>query len=389
VESNTGESKGRVLVAEDEAALGRAIARLLTSSGFQVTLAADGPSATDAIMTSGFEVVLTDINMPGSSGLDLLKLVRAYDLDVPVILMTGAPDLEQALAAMRLGALQYLRKPFPLETVPDVVNRAAKLHQLAIAKRRALLLSGRSESEAGDVAGLGVVFERALSSARIAFQPIVRVSTREIVAYEALLRSSEPGLPDPVSVLNAGERLGRSCEIGRRVCSLVAEAIDASRNEWLWFVNVHAEDILDLGRTGEYSPLSRYATQVVLEITERAALENVKDIAGRIELLRSLGYRLAIDDLGAGYAGLTSFATLEPEFVKLDMSLVRGIHQSDIRQKLVRSVIGLCTELGKCVIAEGVEHLAERDCLRGLGCDWMQGYSFAPPGPSFPEPRWD
>ena len=125
---------------------------------------------------------------------------------------------------------------------------------------------------------------------------------------------------------------------------------------------------------------------MVLEITERAALDRIHELQSRVTRLRALGYRIAIDDLGAGYAGLTSFAQLEPEVVKVDMSLVRGIDGSPMKQKLVRSIISLCTELGIQLVAEGIETPAERDALISLGGDLCQGYLFARPGRGYPEP---
>jgi EAL domain-containing protein (putative c-di-GMP-specific phosphodiesterase class I) len=101
-----------------------------------------------------------------------------------------------------------------------------------------------------------------------------------------------------------------------------------------------------------------------------------------------MGFRIAVDDLGAGYAGLTSFAMLEPELVKLDMTLVRDIDRSPTKQKLVRSVAGLCKELGMMVVGEGVETAAERDVLISCGCDLLQGYLFAKPDRPFPGHRW-
>jgi len=97
-----------------------------------------------------------------------------------------------------------------------------------------------------------------------------------------------------------------------------------------------------------------------------------------------LGFQIALDDLGSGYAGLTSFTLLEPEFVKLDMSLVRDVHFSPTKQKIIRSMVRLCKDLGRQIIAEGVESLAERDQLIELGCDLLQGYLFARPGRPFP-----
>jgi EAL domain-containing protein (putative c-di-GMP-specific phosphodiesterase class I) len=95
-----------------------------------------------------------------------------------------------------------------------------------------------------------------------------------------------------------------------------------------------------------------------------------------------------VDDLGAGYAGLTSFIMLEPELVKLDMSLIRNIDQHSMKRSLVRSVTLLCKELGLLVVAEGVETRAERDVVVECGCDLVQGYLIARPGRPFPSCAW-
>jgi EAL domain-containing protein (putative c-di-GMP-specific phosphodiesterase class I) len=130
------------------------------------------------------------------------------------------------------------------------------------------------------------------------------------------------------------------------------------------------------------------ANRVVLEITERASLERVKDVKAKLSELRRIGFRIATDDLGAGYAGLTSFATLEPEFVKLDMSLVRDIDRNHTKEALVRSMASVCKELGMMVVAEGVETPQECDRLVALGCDFLQGYLLAKPGKPFPSFSW-
>jgi EAL domain-containing protein (putative c-di-GMP-specific phosphodiesterase class I) len=97
-----------------------------------------------------------------------------------------------------------------------------------------------------------------------------------------------------------------------------------------------------------------------------------------------MGFRLAIDDLGAGYSGLSSLAEVEPEVVKLDMTLVRGIEAEPTKRKVVHAVCALGRDLGIKVIAEGVETSAERDALLELGCDLLQGFFFARPGEPFP-----
>jgi EAL domain-containing protein (putative c-di-GMP-specific phosphodiesterase class I) len=117
-------------------------------------------------------------------------------------------------------------------------------------------------------------------------------------------------------------------------------------------------------------------------------LDEVRDVRARVAALREMGYSIAVDDLGAGYAGLTSFTLLEPEIVKLDMSLIRDAHQNSTKQKVVRSMTALAKDMGMIVVAEGVESPAERDVLVELGCDYLQGFLFARPGPAFPEVKW-
>lgn len=379
----------RVLVVDDEVALCRVLHRVLGAAGFDVVEAHDGRAAITAIESKTFDVILTDIQMPGATGIELLRRIRTRDLDVPVVLMTGNPEMSDAVAAIELGALQYLCKPFPLDRAVAVIERASKLHRLAIVKREALAIQGRDGAEAGDVASLEIAFDRALESMWMAYQPIVSCGEQKVMAYEALMRTREPALPHPGAMLEAAERLERLNDLGRKVRSLVAERIPSAPPGALVFVNVHTRDMLDPELVDATAPLCGFADRVVLEITERAALENVHDVEAKIAILRGLGFRIALDDLGAGYAGLTSFATLEPEFVKLDISLVRGIHDSEIRQRLVGSMATLCGEMDKGIIAEGIEQGPERDQLRALGCDWMQGYLFARPAAPFSTPVWD
>ena len=92
--------------------------------------------------------------------------------------------------------------------------------------------------------------------------------------------------------------------------------------------------------------------------------------------------------IGAGYAGLTSFATIEPQFVKLDGSLVRGVDQNATKQRLIRSMTSLCRDLSIVTVAEGIETPEERDTLVELGCDLLQGYRFARPERPFPTFAW-
>jgi EAL domain-containing protein (putative c-di-GMP-specific phosphodiesterase class I) len=378
----------RALVVDDDAAVLRAHSRILTGSGFQVETAQDGSAALDALERASFDVILSDIDMPGMNGLQFLERVRAHDLDVPVVIVTGNPGVDTAIQAMEHGALRYLVKPVERSALVKVASDAVRLHAIAKAKRMALDLAGGVDRFFGDRAGLTASFDRALESLYIAYQPIVAWSTRSIYAYEALLRSREPSLPHPGAVLDAAERLGRIHELGRVVRKRAIAPRVPLADGALLFVNLHPRDLTDEELFSPRSQLAASAQRVVLEITERASLDDVRDVPSRIAELRALGFRIAVDDLGAGYAGLTSFTLLEPDIVKLDMALVRDIHREPKKQTLVKTMVTMCKELDIVVTSEGIERREECDELVRAGCDLMQGYLFAKPGDAFPVPTF-
>jgi EAL domain-containing protein (putative c-di-GMP-specific phosphodiesterase class I)/CheY-like chemotaxis protein len=375
----------RVLLVDDEPALRRALARLLGLSGTHVVTAADGREAIACLKTSSFDVIVSDIRMPEMDGLSLLRAIRTQDLDVPVIFLTGSPTVDSAIEAIEYGAFQYLTKPIDAGKLTAVVNRAATVHRFALARRATADLQGRA---LGDRASLEVRFASALDKMWIAMQPILSWRTRSVFAYEALLRTDEPALKSPVDFVEAAERLGRTQELGRRVRQHVAEALIRMPAATVVFINLCPSDLLDDELVSRDGALGPFAPGVVLEVTERATLDGLHGLPDRITELRQRGFRIALDDLGAGYAGLSSFALLSPDIVKVDMSLVRDIHQSPIKQKLFRSFATLCRDLNTELVAEGVERAEERDCLNTLGGDLYQGYLFARPGRGFPQPSF-
>jgi EAL domain-containing protein (putative c-di-GMP-specific phosphodiesterase class I) len=380
-------SKGRVLLVEDEAALRRAFARMLEGAGFSVAQAGDGRQALAALAAGAFEVVLTDISMPGMDGIQLLRAVREKDLDVPVILITGNPTTASAIEAVQHGALQYLVKPVDKVDLVAAVERAARLGRLAALKREAVG-TAPDDRRLGDRAAMEASLDRCLATLWMAYQPIVDWKKRRIIAFEALVRSAEPTVPHPGVLFGIAERLGRLHEVGRTIRRAIGATLVGCPSPPDVFVNLHPADFLDEALFDADSPLTPFAKRIVLEVTERAALDERAGIPERVARLRERGYQIAIDDLGAGYAGLTYFAVLAPEIVKIDMSLIRGIDRDAVKRKLVGSMTAVCRDLGMLVVAEGIETPAERDACAELACDLMQGYLFAKPGRPFPEVAW-
>lgn len=374
----------RVLVVDDERAVSRMIARMLESSGeFEVVTVQEPAIALHEAKTNPFDVVVSDIVMPEMDGLELMGAIRAFDLDVPVILLTGTPSLASAQRAVELGAYRYLTKPAEANELIETVREAALVHRIAVLKRKAMAVSGEQDVRPGDILGFQHAFESALDKIWIAYQPIVNAADGSLFGYECLLRSEEKALPNPEAILDAARIVDRLHELGRIIREKAIVPIADLPEHVLLFVNLHPYDLLDQSLGEDNSPFTNLASRIVLEITERESIDRIPSVEDKIHRLQSLGFKIALDDLGAGYAGLSCFATLQPTIVKLDMSMISGINLSDIKQRLVRSLVEACHDLDVKVVAEGVETKEELASCIELGCDLIQGYFIARPAAPF------
>lgn len=385
---DTTRSVGSVLVVDDDPDIRALLLRVLQDADYDCDAVSDGRIALERLAQASYDVIITDIRMPSLGGLELLRAIREHDLDVPVILLTGMPDFDTAVTAVEYGAFRYLVKPVDLDVLLETVARALTVSRIARLRREAIELVGSNPLQLGDRASLDARFSKALDALWMAFQPIVHLPSRTVLAYEALARSDEPSLPTPAGLFDAAERLDRAHDLGRATRARVAAAAADAPSGVLLFVNVNAAELNDNELISQAAPLSAMSGRVVIEVTERSALDRVDGLTVRRRRLRELGFRIAVDDLGAGYAGLSSFSVLDPEFVKLDMSLVRGVDTQPRKLRIVEGIASLCSKLGLSVVCEGVETREELVALTGAGIELFQGYFFARPARGFPEPRW-
>ena len=375
-----------VLLVEDETHQALAQQQSLRQSGHTVDVVGDGFSALEMLKSSSYDVIVSDIFMPGMNGVAFLRHVREQNQDIPVIFVTGQPDLDTALQAIEGGIFCYLIKPYPMSKLREEVERASQVYALARLRQEALR-HAFPEPEPG-LQQLTESFAYALETIGIAFQPIVSWKQQRTVAYEALVRNEEPSLARPPDLVAAAAELGRLDELGRVIRASIARSVAALPPDIRIFVNLHPTDLSDDELLSVSAPLSAIAERVVLEITERGPLCDVPDLSRRLQALSLLGYQIAVDDLGEGYSGLHAFVQLEPDIVKLDRCLIHNIQDNEPRRQVVASMIALCEKMSIQIIAEGVETFAERDTLVDLGGDLLQGYLFARPARSFPTPRF-
>jgi EAL domain-containing protein (putative c-di-GMP-specific phosphodiesterase class I) len=123
---------------------------------------------------------------------------------------------------------------------------------------------------------------------------------------------------------------------------------------------------------------------IVFEITEREAIENYDLFNKAVKYYTDLGFAIAVDDTGAGFSSLETVIELKPMFIKLDISIVRGIEKNQLKQELIKAIYSLSKKMGSLVIAEGIETEEELNTLKQIGISLGQGFLFAKPGPAFP-----
>lgn len=309
----------------------------------------------------------------------ILTLRRDGDEQLPTRIADGmtrhlsAID-EETAALLQVYVGMASTKPFP------------KIHP----ERRLYRTIQQAQTEATDVGRQKLstqlrVLDRCISQEvfTMVFQPIVKVEDHQILAHEALVRCKEKELRSPHILFNVAEQGNRMWPLSRLLRALAIRSVPQMPAGQFLFLNLHPLDFDDPEVYEEQGPVAQHAQRIVLEVTERAAILDLDHFRRQLKRLREFGLKIAIDDLGSGYSALSLVSELDPDYIKLDMTLVRDIDQSPVRQNLVRNMVSFARDLGASVVAEGVETREELSVVRELGCQLVQGYYLAMPSPPF------
>lgn len=215
----------------------------------------------------------------------------------------------------------------------------------------------------------------------MAFQPIVNTRTREIFAHEALARglNNEPA-GSIFARVNDGNRYRFDQTCRTKAIKLAAELQMPANLSINFMPNAVYRPELCIRTTLAAAETYGFPIErIIFEITESEKVEDLPHLRGIVEYYRSRGFKTAIDDFGAGYAGLNLLAEIQTDIVKLDMALVRDVHLKKASQVIIKGVLQVCGELGASVIAEGVECRDEWLALHDMGVELFQGFHFARP----------
>lgn len=244
----------------------------------------------------------------------------------------------------------------------------------------------RATTRAHDVARRRIdaaVIDGAISTV---FQPIVELLGFDVVGFEALSRFAAPPLRPPDAWFAEAATIGAAVEPEVVAVTTALSALERLERHYFLTINVSPETILtsEFERVLDERPLHR----VILEVTEHAAVLEYANLARALAPLRARGLRIAIDDAGAGHASFRHVVDMQPNVIKLDMSITRGIDADRSRRALAAALIGFARETGAQIFAEGVETAAELTVLRELRIDAAQGYLIGRPMPCEEAVAW-
>jgi len=341
---------------------------------------------------------LLALDEPGGYGL-MIFLDRKRRREAPLVnadLLAARKRLGKALTkSLSKAAFPYLKSAPPI-----LVGHGMALHNPLLNPKRAIRAALEEAQRIAEHEGaLSEIesrqrLEDLIAGQRIvtAFQPILRMSDRSHLAVEALSRGAPgTGMEAANLLFGAAEHFDLMVELDRLCRSRALLCSGRLPTSTRLFVNTLPASIRDPQFRGK--PLIDFLDKallapdrLVIEITEKLVIENYGLFLEAMAYYTELGMSFAVDDVGSGYSGLEAISQLKPAFLKIDMSLVRNVHESAVNREMVKAIISLGHGIGAQVVAEGIEVEEEAQQLVELGVDYGQGYLLARPE-VIPDPR--
>ncbi len=204
------------------------------------------------------------------------------------------------------------------------------------------------------------------------YQPIADLRTRTIIGYEALSRGPKGEYESPDVLFRVAYEAELVFKLDRVCRERAARGFGKMLDDQLLFINMEPLSIFDPA-LAERVP-KRLVARTVFEITEHAAIADFSTFRQAVQLVKRLGFKFALDDVGSAYSGLRIISEIEPDFIKLDMELTRAAHSSRVKTELIRAVAGFCVEAGVPMIVEGIETPEELEAVTKFGAHLVQGF---------------
>lgn len=376
-----------VIIADDDPVFLEALADLVASVP-ELEMVGAATDAEEAIKLAS-EVhpaaAVIDVRMPRGGGPRAARGILECSPETMVIAYSANGDRGIVLDMLSAGATGYLVKGAPAGEVIDKLLHVARGEAVlspevagGVVDELALQMEQHDhEREARRALRVGIQETIDRGRFKCVFQPIVDLSSGEVVGVEALSRFSGEPLQAPDQWFADAQRVNLGLELELAIARAALDEAGALPEGAFLSVNLSPDSLASA------HPLVADAgpRRLVIEVTEHAVIDDYEALRPHVAKLRAAGGRLAVDDAGAGFASLRHTLQLAPEFLKLDISLTRGIDHDRGRRALAVGLIGFARELGSEIIAEGIETREELDALRAVGVRRGQGLYLAAPGP--------
>jgi EAL domain-containing protein (putative c-di-GMP-specific phosphodiesterase class I)/CheY-like chemotaxis protein len=368
------ENKKKILLIDDEADFLELFRFALENANYSVLTASSPEEGLEKARLNP-DLILLDINMPRMNGHEVCKRLKEDTavMHIPVVMLTCQSATLDKVQAFNLGVVDFITKETPLDEILVRIK--------AILRRPATILSSLSEQEKNNkIMQLRAIINE--KQIRTVFQPIVTLSDRQLIGYEALARGPKGTFfEDPVNLFALATEASMSYELDTLCLGLAVKRAVPFIKHKLLFLNVDPNVIASdyLKNLVFLKDCSLAPTQVCVEISERTFVTNFEKLASYLNNIKPMGVNIVIDDLGVGYSSLRGIVELNPAFIKADISLVRNINDDVIKQSIMQVISELAKKINSKIIAEGVETEEEFKTLVTLGITLGQGYLFAKP----------
>jgi len=366
-------NKTHILIIDGDKKSAQVTSNLLESHSYKADVTHNNVDAL-AQINNFPDLILLDRTLPDIDGLEICKAVRSNKRlqHISIIVLAKQDVSAEKVKGLREGADDYVIKPVDNEEL--------------IARIEAVLRRNQVFRESQDKRGVLVTELKEILDEELItpyVQPIYLMDTHLPYGLEALSRPRTDGLIDNAEFLfKTALILDMYSEVEMLCWRKAVGAWKKIANREKLFLNC-TPYFIESGRLNKdfLTNLNIDLSSIVLEITERTAIQDQKLFLGELNTLRSYGIKIAVDDVGSGFASLDTVIEIRPDIVKIDRHLVHNLHKDELRYNIMEAVISFCKKSKMMTVAEGIEYEEELDVVSELGVDAIQGYLIGKPAP--------
>jgi EAL domain-containing protein (putative c-di-GMP-specific phosphodiesterase class I)/CheY-like chemotaxis protein len=367
-------AKRHILIVDDDPVFVNILSLNLQSHNYEISVAHSGEEALEKAKQKP-DLILLDVVLCAMSGYEVCQRLRQDNLthDIPIIMVTAKGTTQEKIEGLYIGADDYIIKPFDTEEL---------LARIGAVLRRTETFEEKQENKTLAFRELKDIIQNRLVIPH--FQPIFYLKSKQILGVEVLSRLPAGSyFESPEVLFDTAFHLGILFDLEMTCHKEALLKLGDRTRKNLVFFNISPYLVQDQ-RFRDFSSIYDFYTtseKVVLELTERTAIKDFDTFLALLSFFKKKGFKISIDDVGSAYASLDTIVEIKPDYIKIDIRLIRDINIDGVRQNLLKAIVMFCKQSGIISIAEGIETQEELNILVDFGVDAGQGYFLGRPTP--------